>query len=85
VHARASAARLQAVCEHGVGGGDIAAIIAAQETLLGAVLRQQLRDLEAGVPPGPKVRLDRAERAPVIEALRGAAAARALSREGMVG
>jgi len=85
VHARASVARLQAVSEHGVGGGDIAAIIAAQETLLGAVLRQQLRDLEVGIPPGTKVRLDRAERAPVIEALRGAAAARALSREGMVG
>jgi DNA polymerase-3 subunit epsilon/CBS domain-containing protein len=58
----------------------------AQEKLLGAILRQQLADIGAGISPGPRVdvgRLSRDERAGLRQAAQIAGDAVSLVREGM--
>jgi len=56
VRARSTVERFQGVAAAGVGSPqDTEAIIEAHRVLLGAVLRQQLADAEAGVPLSPAV------------------------------
>ena len=53
---RSTPARLSAVLEMGRGGAaDLAAIIAGHETVLAAILRQQIRDIHAGISPSNRV------------------------------
>ncbi len=61
-------------------------VTAAHQRLLGAILRQQLADLEAGIPPGPRVdqsRLTRQERTALRQAVQDAGEAVAIVREGI--
>lgn len=52
----ATPARWEALAAKGVGdGGEIARIVDAHRTILGAVLAQQLADLDAGIPPSSRV------------------------------
>lgn len=73
VRARSTPARLEGVMAKGIGAPEtIAAIIAAQDTLLGAVISQQLVDIEAGTPLSVRVataRLDKAQRGRLKAAL----------------
>lgn len=73
VRARSTPERLEGVMAKGIGSAEaIAAIIAAQDVLLGAVIGQQLIDSEAGVPPSVRVvtgRLDKTQRARLKAAL----------------
>jgi DNA polymerase-3 subunit epsilon/CBS domain-containing protein len=86
VRARATSDRLAGVVAHGVGSAEtLAALIAAQRTLFGAVIDQQLADLDAGVPPTPTVvpsRLDSAAKSRLKQALQDVARALDLVSEG---
>jgi len=56
IRARSSPDRLRAVMALGIGNaGDIDRVIEAHRVMLGAVLRQQLMDTEAGVPLSSRV------------------------------
>jgi DNA polymerase-3 subunit epsilon/CBS domain-containing protein len=56
--ARSTQARLDALARMERGGGaDLAAIRGAHRTVLGAILRQQVRDIHAGVPAGSRVEI----------------------------
>jgi DNA polymerase-3 subunit epsilon/CBS domain-containing protein len=73
VRARSTVERFRGIAAAGVGSdNDIEAIIAAHQLLLGAVLRQQLADVEAGVRLSSAVavgRLGKEEREKLREAL----------------
>ena len=56
VDRRSTPARLSGVLETGRGGAaDLAAIIAGHEAVLAAILRQQIRDIHAGISPSNRV------------------------------
>ncbi len=60
VRARSSAERMQGFAARtGHNADEIAGIVAAQETLLGFVIGQQLIDIESGVPPSTRVLVSR--------------------------
>lgn len=79
--------RLRAAVPAGLASErSVEAVIGAHQFLLGAILRQQLADIEAGVPPGPRVdigRLTRQERTDLRGAMQRADDAVSLVREGM--
>lgn len=69
--ARATPARLREVAARGIGApGDIEAVIGAHAVLLGALLDQQLADVEAGIAPSPRVDPSRPAAAGVVGVLR---------------
>jgi len=84
-----SADRLRAVAALGIGAAsDIEAVLAAHQTLMEACLRQQLADIDAGVPPSPRVSpaaLPPALRQALPGAFRAVATALDLVNEGRVG
>lgn len=84
---RATPERLGAAVSAGLASERwLATVTAAHQTLLGAILRQQLADVAAGIPPGPRVeigRLARQERAELRRAVQSAGEAVGLVREGM--
>ena len=60
MEARSTRERLRRLQELQAGGKtDLDAAIAAHEAFLAAILRQQLRDFRAGIPPGNKVEIAR--------------------------
>ena len=68
IRARSTPDRLRAAAGLGIGSAeDIDALIEAHRHLLGRMLEQQLIDLEAGVPPSPRVELRRLGRTGVAE------------------
>lgn len=73
IRTRSTPDRLKGVSARGAGSPDVVAqIIAAQNTILGAVIDQQLQDTEAGIPLSTRVatgRLAKSERAKLKEAL----------------
>lgn len=85
VDERSTKARLKALLDLKRGGeADIAALIPAFETLLAAILRQQIADLRAGVPPGNRVevaRLPRSDQKQLREALKAVSAIGPLARD----
>lgn len=84
---RSTRDRLEAVAAKGIGSEAIMlSIIEAQHVLLGAVLRQQLSDLDDGVPLSPTIvpsRLDKQGRARLKLALKAADEAVGLASEGL--
>jgi DNA polymerase-3 subunit epsilon/CBS domain-containing protein len=82
---RSTPARLAAIAALGRGGEqDIEALGRAQALLLDLVLRQQLADLQAGLPPSNKVavkRLSRNQRAALRESLAAVRHLDALTRD----
>ncbi len=88
VRVRSTPDRLRGTGEKGIGSPEIMTeIIEAQGVLLGAVLGQQLADLETGVTPSPNVapgRLDNAQRGLLKHALRVVDEAVGLATEGLV-
>jgi CBS domain-containing protein len=85
--ARATPDRLRAAVTAGLASERwLERVTAAHQTLLGAILRQQLADIAAGIPPGPRVavaRLTRHERAELRQAVQSAGEAVSLVREGI--
>lgn len=83
---RATPARLSGVAAKGIGSpSDIDKLIDAHRVILGAMLAQQLADIEAGVPPTPRVdprRLSKSERAELSAALHAVALITDLVGEG---
>jgi signal-transduction protein with cAMP-binding, CBS, and nucleotidyltransferase domain/signal transduction histidine kinase len=73
VRLRATPDRLREIANRDLGSkADIHAIIAAHRTILGAILGQQLSDIEEGVPLSPRIsphRLDKAGRRELRKAL----------------
>jgi CBS domain-containing protein len=88
VRERSSAARMQGFgAKTGHNAEEIERIVAAQETLLGFVIGQQLIDIESGVPPSTRIvasRLSAAEKSALKAALNEVASAVALVSEGRV-
>lgn len=82
---RSTPARLSAIAALGRGGAqDIEALMRAQVLFLDLILRQQLADLRAGLPPSNKVmvkRLSRAQRSRLREALGAVRHIDALTRD----
>lgn len=82
---RATAARLAGLRERGIGGAhDLEALGEAQETFLDLLIRQQIDDLEHGIPPSNQVlvkRLSQRERQRLREALDAVAGLDALTRD----
>lgn len=80
--------RLAAVVAEGTASAEwVETVLAAHATVMGYMLRQQLADIQAGVPPGPRVRIDgmgRAEKTALRGALRWAAEAVEFIRGGML-
>jgi DNA polymerase-3 subunit epsilon/CBS domain-containing protein len=63
VEARSTQARLEGLAQLKRGGdADLAAIMGAHRTVLAAILRQQVRDIHAGVPAGSRVEVARLTR-----------------------
>ncbi|MGD9784261.1 MAG: DUF294 nucleotidyltransferase-like domain-containing protein [Hyphomicrobiaceae bacterium] len=57
---RSTPARLATIVEHGKGSAaDVARVVDAHQTLMRAMLCQQLADTAAGIAPSPRVKLDR--------------------------
>ena len=88
VRARSTIERLRGVAARGVGSpATIEAIVQAQRTLLAAVIGQQLVDIDAGVPPSPRVapeRLDKKAKARLKAALAAVDEAVGLAAEGRI-
>jgi DNA polymerase-3 subunit epsilon/CBS domain-containing protein len=88
VRARSTAERLRGVAAKGaVAAETVDGILAAQQTILAAVIAQQLLDTEAGVPLSPRVnlgRLDKAEHRRLKAALGAVDAAVELVAEGRI-
>ncbi len=86
ITARSTPDRLAGVAAKGIASpGDIEAVIEAHRTILDAMLAQQLRDIETGVPPSPRIevgRLDRRRTAALKAALGQVDTAIALVSEG---
>ena len=84
---RSTGERLEALAAKGIGEEALVRrIIEAQSILLGAVLAQQLADLEAGTPLSPAIvpaRLDKSGRARLKHALGAAHEAIGLATEGL--
>ena len=82
---RGTAARLAGLRGRGIGGErDLEALAEAQETFLDLLLRQQIDDLERGIPPSNAVlvkRLSHRDRARLREALDTVASLEALTRD----
>jgi DNA polymerase-3 subunit epsilon/CBS domain-containing protein len=70
---RSTAARIAGIKAQGLGGErDLDALADAQETFLGLLIRQQIEDLELGIPPSNAVlvrRLTRRDRDRLRDAL----------------
>lgn len=63
VRERSSAARFRGVAKRGLANAEtVETIVASQEHLLGAVLGQQLIDIETGVPPSTRIAVERLSR-----------------------
>jgi DNA polymerase-3 subunit epsilon/CBS domain-containing protein len=88
VRARATPDRLRGLVALGAAPSDtVEKIIEAQTVILGAVIGQQLIDIEAGVPPQPKIepqRLDKGEKAHLKQALSNVEEAIGLLSEGRI-
>ena len=73
IEARSTQARLEGLAQLKRGGdADLAAIMGAHRTVLSAILRQQVRDIHAGVPAGSRIevaRLTRLQRDDIKRAL----------------
>ncbi|MBT6116758.1 MAG: CBS domain-containing protein [Rhodospirillaceae bacterium] len=86
--ARATPDRLRGAARAEIASEDqIEELVEAHRVLLGTLLAQQIEDVEHGVPPGPRVdtsRLDKAERAALVDALRRVPEAIDIAREGML-
>ncbi len=88
VRQRSTPARFEGVSERGIGSADVVrSIIEAQDTLLRAVLDQQLADLAAGVPLTPFVepgRMSKQQRAALKNSLAQVDEAIGLVSEGLL-
>jgi CBS domain-containing protein len=87
IRAHSTPDRLRAAVQAGLASEHwVEEVIQAHQRLLGAMLRQQLADMEAGIPPGPRVEvrnLKRHEHAGLRQAVRQAGEAVSFVREGM--